>query len=178
MQYVLIDLLAGGAGLITTALMTLLINARHLFYGLTMLGEYSKIKKHRPYLIFSLTDETFSIVCTGPPDTALDKERFYLHVSALGHAFWVTGGLLGGLLGEVLPVDFRGIEFSMTALFVVTFIEQWRRSRNHLPAAIGVSASLLALLVFGPGGFILPAMGLMLLSLLLMRKSLETGGSL
>ena len=99
-------------------------------------------------------------------------------MSALGHAFWVTGCLLGGLLGEVLPVDFRGIEFSMTALFVVTFIEQWRRSRNHLPAAIGVSASLLALLVFGPGGFILPAMGLMLLSLLLLRKSLEPGGSI
>ena len=178
MQYVLIDLLSGGAGLITTAIMTLAINARHLFYGLTMLDEYSKVKKHRPYLIFSLTDETFSIVCTGLPKPGLDAGRYYLNVSALNHAYWVVGCLLGGLLGDMLQVDFRGIEFSMTALFVVTFIQQWRRSRDHLPAVIGVASSLLALFIFGPGGFILPAMGLMLAALLFMRRRLEVGSSI
>lgn len=175
MQYVLIELMAGGASLVTTALMTLLINARHLFYGLTMLEEYSGIKKHRPYLIFSLTDETFSIVCTGPPGQEHDRGQFYLAVSALGHAYWVSGCLLGGIIGEVLPFDFRGIEFSMTALFLVTFLEGWQRQRDHLPAVIGVAASFFALLVFGPGGFILPAMGLMLLILLLAKRKIEEG---
>lgn len=175
MQYVLIGLLSGGAGLVTTALMTLLINARHLFYGLTMLGEYSKAKKHRSYLIFSLTDETFSLVCTGLPQAGWDPERYYFCISALGHAYWVGGSLLGGLIGEVLPFDFRGIEFSMTALFTVTFMEQWRRTRDHRPAMIGLASSLLALFVFGPEGFILPAMALMLLCLLLLRNRLERG---
>lgn len=175
MQYVLIGLLSGGAGLVTAALMTLVINARHLFYGLTMLGKYSQVKKCRPYLIFSLTDETFSLLCTGLPSKGLDPSRYYFYVSALGHAYWVTGSLLGGLMGEVLPFDFRGIEFSMTALFMVALMEQWRNSREHRPAVIGLAVSLLSLFVFGPEGFILPAMGLMLLCLLLYRNRLERG---
>ena len=170
MQFVLIDLLAGGAGILTTALMTLLINARHLFYGLSMLDEYRSVKKGRGYLIFSLTDETFSIVANGLPKPDFDRGRYYLGVSALDQSYWVIGCLLGGLAGEALPFDFRGIEFSMTALFVVTFVEQWKTARDKLPALIGLGGALLSLLAFGPDQLILPAMGLILALLLLARK--------
>ena len=176
MQFVLIDLLAGGAGIITTALMTLLINARHLFYGLSMLDEYRKIKKGRGYLIFSLTDETFSIVANGLPKPDFDPGRYYLGVSALDQSYWVIGCLLGGLAGEALPFDFRGIEFSMTALFVVTFAEQWRTARDKLPALIGLGSALLSLIIFGPDQLILPSMGL-ILALLLMARGRDAGAA-
>ncbi len=175
MQFVLIDLLAGGAGIFTTALMTLLINARHLFYGLSMLDEYRKIKKGRSYLIFSLTDETFSIVTGGSPK-GLDPERYYLGVSALNQSYWVIGCLLGGLAGKALPFDFRGIEFSMTALFVVTFAEQWRTARDKLPALIGLGSALLSLIIFGPDHLILPSMGL-ILALLLIARGRDDGAA-
>ena len=170
MQFVLIDLLAGGAGIITAAVMTFLINARHLFYGLSMLDEYRRVKRGRNYLIFSLTDETFSIVANGLPKLGLDPGRYYLGVSALDQSYWVSGCLLGGLAGETLPFDFRGIEFSMTALFIVTFVDQWRTARDKLPALIGLGSALLSLIVFGKNQLILPAMGLILACLLIARK--------
>lgn len=170
MQFVLIDLLAGGAGIITAAVMTFLINARHLFYGLSMLDEYRRVRRGRKYLIFSLTDETFSIVANGLPKPGLDPGRYYLSVSALDQSYWVAGCLLGGLAGETLPFDFRGIEFSMTALFIVTFVEQWKTARDKLPALIGLGSALLSLIVFGRNQLILPAMGLILFCLLAARK--------
>ncbi len=175
MQFVLIDLLSGGASLVATAVMSFLINARHLFYGLSMLDEYRQVKRGRGYLIFSLTDETFSIVAAGLPRKDLKPDGYYLAVSALDQSYWVLGCLLGGLAGAALPFDFRGIEFSMTALFVVTFVEQWMSSRDHLPALIGLGCALLALLVFGSEQMILPAMGLILLGLLLYRRHEEPG---
>ena len=170
MQFVLIDLLSGGAGIITAAVMTFLINARHLFYGLSMLDEYRRVRRGRNYLIFSLTDETFSIVASGLPKPDFDAGRYYLGVSALDQGYWVAGCLLGGLAGETLPFDFRGIEFSMTALFLVTFMEQWKTARDKLPALIGLGSALLSLIVFGKDQLVLPAMGLILACLLMARK--------
>ena len=135
-----------------------------------MLDEYRRVRRGRNYLIFSLTDETFSIVASGLPKPDLDAGRYYLGVSALDQGYWVAGCLLGGLAGETLPFDFRGIEFSMTALFLVTFMEQWKTARDKLPAVIGLGSALLSLIVFGPDQLILPAMGLILACLLMARK--------
>lgn len=170
MQFILIDLLAGGAGLIETALMTFFVNARHLFYGLSMLDEYRKVKRGRGYLIFSLTDETYSLLSSGPPGEGLDAGRYYLGVSALDQGYWVLGCLLGGLAGEALPFDFRGIEFSMTALFLVTLTDQWMKARDRRPAVIGLGCALASLLLFGPGQLILPAMAMILILLLFIRE--------
>ena len=158
------------ASLVTAAVMTFLINARHLFYGLSMLDEYRRVRRGRNYLIFSLTDETFSIVASGLPKPDFDAGRYYLGVSALDQGYWVAGCLLGGLAGETLPFDFRGIEFSMTALFLVTFMEQWKTARDKLPALIGLGSALLSLIVLGKDQLILPAMGLILACLLIARK--------
>lgn len=169
MQFVLVDLLTGGAGLLSTALMTLLINARHLFYGISMLERYQHAGRKKPYLIFALTDETYSLLCAEDAPAGLDRHRYYFNVSALGHFYWVLGSLLGALAGTALPWDFRGVEFSMTALFVVVFTRQWMDARDRLPAVIGLGSSLICLLIFGPGQFILPAMGMILLLLTILR---------
>ncbi|MHC1787238.1 MAG: AzlC family ABC transporter permease [Christensenellales bacterium] len=176
MQYVAIDLLTGGASLLSAALMTLLINARHLFYGLSMLEPYRGTGRKKPYLIFSLTDETYSLLCRGEVPAGVDKGWYFFFVSALDQGYWVLGSLLGSLAGEYLPFPARGIEFSMTALFAVIFTQQWLTSRDHRPALIGLFSALLCLLVFGPGRFILPAMGLIGLCLILLRPSLPEGG--
>lgn len=176
MQFVTIDMLVGGASLATAALMTLLINARHLFYGISMLDKYRHVGRAKPYLIFSLTDETYSVLCAQEPPAGFDRKRYYLYVSALGHLYWVMGTALGATAGEVLSISVKGIEFSMTALFVVVMVEQWMQSRNRLPAVIGAGCSLVSLLLFGPDNFIPPAMGLMLLLLTLLRPYTEERG--
>lgn len=169
MQYVLVDLLTGGVGLLSTAMMTLLINARHLFYGISMLEKYQHAGRKKPYLIFSLTDETYSLLCGQDPPEVADRYKYYFDVSAFGHFYWVLGSLIGALAGVALPWDFRGVEFSMTALFVVVFTEQWMTARDRLPAVIGLGSSLVCLLLFGPQQFILPAMGMILLLLTALR---------
>lgn len=132
MQYVAIDMLAGGASLISAAIMTLMVNARHLFYGISMLERYKDTGAAKPYLIFALTDETYSVVC--------------------------SGGVAGALLGSVLPFDTTGIDFSMTALFLVVMTEQWKASRDHTPALVGLGVSLVCLLIFGSSDFLIPSM--------------------
>ena len=169
MQYVLVDLLTGGVGLLSTAMMTLLINARHLFYGISMLEKYQHAGRKKPCLIFSLTDETYSLLCGQDPPEVADRYKYYFDVSSFGHFYWVLGSLIGALAGVALPWDFRGVEFSMTALFVVVFTEQWMTARDRLPAVIGLGSSLVCLLLFGPQQFILPAMGMILLLLTALR---------
>lgn len=176
MQYVAVDLLASGASLLAAAAMTLLINARHLFYGLSMLTKYQHMGKAKPYLVFAMTDETYSLICYEQVPEGLDARRYYLLISLFNQLYWIIGGTLGALLGSVLPLDFRGIEFSMTAMFTVIFLEQWLTARDKLPQLVGLLCALLCLLIFGPQHFLLPAMGLMLLSLLLLRGRLEPEG--
>ncbi len=173
MQFVAIDLLTSGATLIASALMTLLINARHLFYGLSMLEEYKNTGLKKPYLIFALTDETYSLVCRGEVPEGIDKGWYYFFISALNQLYWVLGSLSGALVGELFRFDARGVEFSMTALFVVIFTQQWLDSRDRRPAVIGLISALICLLVFGPANFILPSMGLILLLLALFRRRLD-----
>lgn len=176
MQYVAVSLLTGGASLITAAVMTLMINARHLFYGISMLDKYKNTGRKKGFLIFQLTDETYALVCSAKTPEGVEKSWFYFFISMLNQLYWVTGSVLGAALGAAIPFNTAGIDFAMTALFVVIFIEQWLTSRQHLSALIGLAASLVCLLVFGPGQFVIPSMIAIMAVLALFRKPLESSG--
>lgn len=180
MQYVTIDLLAGGASLISAALMTLMVNARHLFYGISMIERYRDTSPYKPYLIFALTDETYSVVCSGTVPEGVDEKKYFFLISLFSHCYWITGSVVGSLLGTVLNFNSTGIDFSMTALFLVVFVEQWRSTKNHTSAIVGVAASLICLLIFGADQFLIPAMVSITVLLTVLRKKLdlhEEGGS-
>ena len=172
MQYVGISLLAGGAGILTTILTTVMVNARHLFYSISMIGCYKNAGRYKPYMIFALTDETYSLLCDGetPDPEYADLYRFL--VSLFNHLYWIAGCILGSLLGAVLPFSTAGIEFSMTALFIASFTEQWLRTKDYIPAMTGLLATLLCLVVLGPENFLIPAMLLITLILTLLRGRL------
>ena len=169
MQYVGVGLLTGGASVITTALTTLMVNARHLFYSISMIDRYKDSGRYKPYLIFALTDETYSLLCDGKTPEGEDADLYRFLVSLFNHIYWVTGSVVGSLLGAVLPFSTKGIEFAMTALFLSSFTEQWIENRDHIPAVTGVAGTLLCLLVFGPEQFLIPSMLLITLVLTLIR---------
>ena len=170
MQYVAVDLLSGGATLVATALMTLMVNARHLFYGISMLDKYRTLGRKRWMMIFELTDETYSIVCSHEPPEGADRGRFFLAISMLDQSYWVVGCTIGAILGAVVPIDFTGVDFAMTALFLVIVTEQWLTNKNHLPALVGIGASVVCLVLFGADNFIIPAMIVITLALSLLRR--------
>ena len=135
MQYVGVSLLAGGAGLLTTALTTLMVQARHLFYSISLVDKYKGMGKYKPYMIYGLTDETYSIMSDKYlPVSKEDEPQYRFLVTLFNHCYWITGCVLGNLLGEVLPFSTKGLEFSMTALFVASFTEQWITMHDHVPA--------------------------------------------
>lgn len=165
MQYLAVDLLAGGASLISAALTTLLVNARHLFYGISMVDRYKDVGKAKPYMIFALTDETYSLVCNGEKSA-----RYCFFVSLFDQIWWVSGSVIGALVGGFLPVAMtEGIDFALTALFVTVFVEQWKSTKDHVPAIVGVVASVGCLLLFGADGFLIPAMIAIAVALALLK---------
>ena len=170
MQYVAINLITGGASLIATALMTLMVNARHLFYGISMLDKYKNTGKYKPYLIFALTDETYSLVCSGKIPEGVDRNKYYFLVSLFDQVYWVIGSVIGSVVGSVLNFNTAGIDFSMTALFLVVFVEQWKSTKDRASAITGVAVSVVCLLIFGAGNFVIPSMISITVILLLMRK--------
>lgn len=176
MQYAAIDLLAAGAGILYTAMMTFIIQVRHLFYGLSLIEKYKKAGKFKPLLIHELTDETYSLICSCEPPSDVDPSLFYLFISMLDHLYWIAGCTLGALLGSVITFNTAGIDFVMTALFIVIFTNQWLETKDHRPALVGVLASVLSLVIFGPDRFIIPAMILITLILTLFRGSFEKQG--
>lgn len=169
MQYLAVDLLSSGASLITAALTTLMVNARHLFYGISMVDKYKSTGKIKPYLIFSLTDETYSLVCRDDIE-AEDKNKYYLLVSLLNQCYWIAGSLLGSVVGSVITFDTSGIDFALTALFVTVFVEQWLSTKDHIYALIGVVSSVICLLIFGADGFLIPAMIVITLILTVLHR--------
>ena len=175
MQYVGISLLQGGASVLITAVTTVMVNARHLFYSISMIGRYKDAGRYKPYLIFALTDETYSLLCDGKAPEGTDPGLFFFLVSLFNQTWWVTGSLAGALLGGVLPFSTAGIEFSMTALFIASFTEQWITMKDHLPALTGLAGTLACLLVFGPERFLIPAMLLITLVLTLLRGRTAAG---
>lgn len=173
MQYVAINLITGGASLITTALTTLMVNARHLFYGISMMDKYKKTGAKKPYLIFALTDETYSLVCGDDYPEHTDPHKYQLAVSLANHIYWITGCAAGSLIGSAISFNTAGIDFCMTALFVTIFVEQWLSTKQHLSAVIGLASSLLCLIIFGADTFLIPSMVLISALLLIFRKLLE-----
>lgn len=176
MQYVGVGLIAGGASVITAILTTIMVNARHLFYSISMIGRYQDAGRYKPYLIFALTDETYSLLCDGqvPDETSGTLYRFL--VSFFNQCYWITGSVIGSLLGSVLPFSTKGIAFSMTALFLASFTEQWLSGKNHIPALAGLACSLLCLILFGPEHFLIPAMLLITLVLTVAKKHIAGSG--
>ena len=173
MQYVAIDLISGGASLLSAGLMTLMVNARHLFYGISMIERYKGTGKKKPYLVFALTDETYSLVCSGDVPGGVDRKSYFFWVSLFDHSYWIIGSVAGSLTGSLLNFNTSGIEFSMTALFIVVFVEQWKSASGHASAMIGTAASVACLLIFGPDSFLIPSMLTITVALTALRKVLE-----
>ncbi len=173
MQYLAVDLLTGGASLITTAITTLLVNARHLFYGLSLLKKYKGAGLKKIYMIFALTDETYSLVSSKKPNKELDSSQYYFFISIFNQCYWIVGCCFGAFLGATIPFNSQGIDFALTALFVTIFVEQWKSTKNHIPAIIGVLTTLTSLVVFGQEHFLIPSMiGIAILLTLLRNKRL------
>jgi 4-azaleucine resistance transporter AzlC len=169
MQYVGVGLLTGGASVLTTIITTIMVNARHLFYSISMVEPYKNAGKYKPYMIFALTDETYSLLCDGQVPEGTDPNLYRFLVSLFNHSYWVTGSILGSLLGAVLPFPTTGIEFSMTALFIASFTEQWLTTKDHIPALTGLLSTLLCLVLFGRQNFLIPAMLCITLVLTILR---------
>lgn len=173
MQFVAVSLLAEGFHPLYGLFVTLMVNARHLFYGLSMLERYRGIGRIKPYLIFSLTDETFSLVYSAKPPEGVDRKWFLFFLSVLNQVYWILGSFLGGVLGRIFDFNTTGIEFVLTALFVVIFLDQWKSTGNHLPAIIGVTVAILCRVIFGASNFIVPSMVFILIALTILKKPLE-----
>ena len=174
MEFVTVSLLLASFNPVYSFLLTLMVNARHLFYGISMLNtykDYKGIKKF--YLIFGMCDESFSVNCSITPPPEIDREWFMIWVTLLNQIYWVFGATMGAVLGSVIHFDTTGIEFVMTALFFVMFLDQWDAASRHLPALIGVVSSLACLLIFGKSNFMIPAMALIILSFFLCRNRLD-----
>lgn len=171
MQFLLVELLSAGASLPLAAAMTLLLNSRHLFYGLSFIEKFRHLGPVRHYLVFALSDETYSVLCglTEQQSTAGKMGR----IALLDQLYWVIGSVLGGVLGTVLPFDTTGIEFSMTALFLVIFLEQWLSAKSRLPAVVGLASALVFLLLLGPDRFILPSLIVTVAALLAARRPIQ-----
>ena len=174
LQFVAVNLLASMASPVSTALMSIMVNARHLFYGISMLDKYKAMEKGRIYSIFALTDETYSLVCSVQIPEGVNEHGYYFLISLMNQCYWVAGSLIGGLLGNLMSFNTDGIDFAMTALFVVMFVEQWENSKNHLPAISGIVITVCCLLVFGTDYFLIPSMILIATALLALRNKIET----
>ena len=153
--------------------LALMVNARHLFYGISMLDKYKGLGWKKPYLIFGMCDESFTINCTVKPPADVDSGWFMFFVTLLNQIYWVAGATLGSLLGYIIKFDTTGIDFVMTALFVVMFLGQWDEAKEHRPALVGLGCACLCLLLFGGDSFVLPAMALIVLCFTFDRKRAE-----
>lgn len=167
LQYASIPMLAGGVHPLYVFLMALMINARHLFYGISMLGKYNDMGKMKPYLIFGLTDETFSVVCDEKVPDYMSKGKLYFLITLFDQSYWVLGTLIGGIAGSLITFNTTGLDFALTALFVVIYVSQWMEQKNHSPAIIGVAVSLICLMIFGEDAFIIPSMIVIVIALVI-----------
>lgn len=176
MEFVTVSMLLGGFHPLEALTMTLMINARHLFYGISMLDKYKGTGLKKLYLIFGMCDESFSINYTANISEDVDKGWFMMWVTVLNQFYWVLGSTLGGLFGSLLKFNTEGLSFVMTALFVVIFLEQWMKEKNHTSAVVGIVLSVLCLVIFGKDSFIIPAMLSILVVMTFLKKVMEKGG--
>jgi 4-azaleucine resistance transporter AzlC len=171
-QFVLITFLSTGASWITIAATAFLMNSRQTFYALTFLEDFKRMGKRKPYMIFSLTDETYAVNCT-LEKTQEGRDDIMFWVALFSHFYWVFGSVCGALIGQLIPFEMEGIDFCMTALFVIIFIDQWEKSTRHFPALLGIAASVLCLFFFGTNRFMLPSLLLVSGILLLTNERKE-----
>ena len=156
-QFVLVSLLAGGASLGLVAVTALLMNSRQTFYSLSFVSDFRAMGRRMPYMVYTMTDESYAVNCSLERDDP-DRQDAMFYVAILCRIYWLLGTVLGAVVGQSLPFDLTGIDFCMTALFVTIFVDQWEKSRKHMPALAGLSVAIVALAVFGANGFMLPAL--------------------
>lgn len=176
-QYLGVSLLAAAASLGTVALMTLLINFRHLVYGLSMLEKFRGMGWRKFYMIFSLTDETYALLSSAQAPVGVDPKNFYFAIALLDQSYWILGSVIGAVAGEILPISTEGIDFAMTALFVVIAVDQWKAYQKHLPALIGGIVTIVCLLIlgqiFGQQQMLIVSLAMIVVLLLILRDKLE-----
>ncbi len=170
LEFVAVEMLLSPFAPVSVFMMALLIQARHLFYGLSMLEKYKKTGFKKLYLVYGLCDESFSINYTANIPEGVDKSWFYFFVTILNQSYWVIGATTGALIGSLFKFEIKGISFVMTAMFVVIFLDQWMKEKIHISAFIGIGASLICLLIFGPNSFMLPTMIVILAILAIFKK--------
>lgn len=175
-QYLAVNFFVPGISFVQVIFMTLMVNVRHIFYGISLLDRFHSMGKKRWYMIFGLTDETYSLLCTTKVPEDVDEEKFLFAISIMNQSYWVIGSVIGSLAGTLIPFNSEGIDFAMTALFVVIFVEQWMDKKNRVPEVIGVAAAFVCLQIFGADNFVLPSMLLIVLLLFVGRTRLERGG--
>ena len=169
-QYLAVNFFVPGISFLQVIFLTFMVNVRHVFYGISLVERFNRFGKSRWYMIFGLTDETYSLLCTTKVPKDVDEEKFLLAITILDHSYWTLGSAIGAIAGTVLPISSEGIDFAMTALFVVVFIEQWMEKKNRIPEIIGVAVAFISLQIFGADGFVLPAMLCIMLVLFAGRK--------
>lgn len=172
-EFVAVSMLLAPYAPLQVFLSTLLIQARHLFYGISMLDKLKGMGWKKPYLIFGMCDETFSINYTAEIPDGVDKGWFYFFVTLLNHLYWICGSVLGGVLGNLIKFNTQGLDFVMTAMFVVIFIDQWLKEKRHISQWIGLVASVACLLIFGADNFLIPTMICVLAALTAFRRPIE-----
>ena len=173
LEFVAVEMLLSPFAPLQTFIMALLIQARHLFYGLSMLDKFKGLSWKKYYLIFGMCDETFSVNCSADIPEDVDRGWFYFWITLLNQFYWSAAATTGGIVGSLLKIDTSGISFVMTAMFVVIFLEQWLKEKEHSASLIGLAVSVLCLVVFGPDSFMVPTMVLIVGLLALLRKPLE-----
>ena len=173
LEFVAVEMLLSPFAPLQTFIMALLIQARHLFYGLSMLDKFKGLGWKKYYLIFGMCDETFSVNCSADIPEDVDQGWFYFWITLLNQFYWSAAATTGGIVGSLLKIDTSGISFVMTAMFVVIFLEQWLKEKEHSASLIGLAVSVLCLVVFGPDSFMVPTMVLIVGLLALLRKPLE-----
>ncbi len=175
-QYLGVDLLQKATPLADVAFLTFVLNFRHLVYGLSMLQKFRGMGWRKLYMIFGLTDETYALLAGVRPPEGVDEKQFYFWISLLDHIYWIAGSLIGAVAGSLISINTEGIDFAMTALFIVIAVEQWQGASTHFPFFLGAIGALVCLLVMGPEGgrFLVPALGILVGGLLLARPKLDT----
>ncbi len=176
-EFVTVSILLGGFEPLQAFLMILMINARHLFYGISLLEKYRGTGWKKFYLIFGMCDESFSVNCSAEIPENADKGWFMFFVTLLNQTYWVTGATLGGIFGSFISFNTEGLDFCMTAMFVVIFLENWLKEKNHTSSVIGIILPVICLIIFGPDKFIIPSMLMIIAALTFLRRPLEKGGA-
>ena len=171
MQFVAVELMLGAFNLVNTAVVTLLVNARHLFYGLSLIEKYRGTGLYKIYLMFGLTDETYALVSSLEEPKGKERARLYFFITLFDHIYWILGGVIGALAGTLISFPAKGLEFTMTALFLIIFTEQWEKEQNRFPLALGVALTFVCLFVFGSETFLVFAMLALLAVLTAVRKT-------